>query len=498
MDSGNNDSFDVAVIGGGINGCGIARDAARRGLSVLLCEAGDLACATSSASTKLIHGGLRYLEHGEFRLVRESLSERERLLRIAPHIIRPMRFLLVHAGSLRPAWMLRLGLAAYDLLAKRDVLPPTRSVSLATDPAGEPLKDGFQTAFEYSDCWVDDARLTVLNAVDAYAHGARVLTRTRLKAARPDGDRWLLEIDGAEARRAKVLVNAAGPWAGELRDEIAGEQGGERQSSTRLVQGSHIVVPSLFGHDRAYILQAPDRRVVFAIPFLGKYTLVGTTDREYEGDPAMAEISDEETDYLLDTVRRYFSKPAEKGDIVWTYSGVRGLHDDGSKDAQEVTRDYVLKADERPLPMVSVLGGKLTTYRKLAEAAVDMCRPWLGQMKLSDTGTSALPGGDMPVDGAAAVAAELEGACKGLGPETARRLAGAYGTEARGMLNGTGSVKGLGRDFGCGLYEAELEHLKSNEWAKTAEDALFRRTKLGIEMDEAGRDGVARWFGEKP
>lgn len=479
--------YDLAIIGGGINGCGIARDAAGRGCSVYLCEQGDLASATSSASTKLVHGGLRYLEHYEFRLVREALQEREVLWRMAPHIIRPLRFVLPHLPGLRPAWFLRLGLFLYDHLGGRNLLPPTRSLDLRTDPAGAPLKPGFARAFEYSDCWVDDARLVVLNAQDAARHGATIQTRTRfVDALRGDG-MWHATVEDAHTGRrstirARTLVNAAGPWVGDVLAKGLGVAAGGR---IRLVQGSHIIVPRIFDHDRCYIFQNADGRIVFAIPYERDFTLIGTTDRDYRADPAGVHASAEEIAYLCKAASEYFAVPVREEDVVWTYSGVRPLYDDGASSAQSATRDYVLELDapEGRAPLLTVFGGKITTYRRLAEAALGKLKSHLPQV--DDDGWSSgmpLPGGDFPVDGFAALLGELRGRYPFVAPAHMARLARAYGTRTWDLLGDASGAADLGRVFGADLTEAEVRYLMREEWAQTAADVLWRRSKLGLRL----------------
>jgi glycerol-3-phosphate dehydrogenase len=478
-------AFDLAVIGGGINGCGVARDAAGRGLSVLLAEQGDLGGATSSASTKLIHGGLRYLEHYEFRLVREALMEREVLLRNAPHIIWPLRFVLPHHKGLRPWWLLRVGLFLYDHLGGRRILPPTKSLDLSRDAAGAPLKPGYARAFEYSDCWVEDSRLVVLNAVDAAARGASIRPRTRCVAAERDGALWrvTLRAQGSEAVEtitARALVNAAGPWVGEV---LAGAIRANTAPQVRLVKGSHIVTRRLFAHDRAYIFQNADGRIVFAIPYERDFTLIGTTDEDYKGDPGAVAISEREIDYLRRAASEYFRAPVERDAVVWSYSGVRPLYDDGASKAQEATRDYVLEleAPDGRAPLLTVFGGKITTYRRLAEAVMERLAPQLGATR-PWTGGAALPGGDFAWDGAGALAAELRAEHPHLGTGLAQRLVRAYGTRARMVVAGTRSAADLGRVFGADLTEREVLYLMAHEWAATAADVLWRRSKLGLRL----------------
>jgi glycerol-3-phosphate dehydrogenase len=475
--------FDVFVIGGGINGCGIARDAAGRGYSVCLAEMADLASGTSSWSTKLIHGGLRYLEHYEFRLVREALHERELLWRSAPHIIRPMRFVLPHQTGLRPAWLLRLGLFLYDHIGGREALPKTRTVDLRRDPMGRALKPGFGRAFEFSDCWVDDARLVVLNARDAAARGAQIRTQTKVVAARRAGDLWQVETEEADSGRretvaARLVVNAAGPWVDRVLAEAAGEAG---VHNVRLVQGSHIVVPRKFDDPRAFFFQAPDGRIVFAIPYEGDFTLIGTTDRDYVGDPAKAAASEAEIAYLCDAASAYFAEPVRREEVVWAFSGVRPLFDDGASKAQEATRDYVLREAGAPA-MINVFGGKLTTYRRLAEAVVAKIEARLGRKGPRWTHDAALPGGGFPAQAVAEQVAALRAARPQLDAAGAERLVRLYGTEA---TEAAGAPDAAGHDFGAGLRESEIGYLVRREWARTGEDVLWRRTKLGLRLSEA-------------
>ncbi|WP_061932193.1 glycerol-3-phosphate dehydrogenase [Aureimonas sp. AU22] len=477
--------FDVFIIGGGINGCGIARDAVGRGYSVGLAEAKDLGSGTSSWSTKLIHGGLRYLEHHEFRLVREALMEREVLWAIAPHIIQPLRFVLPHHSGLRPSWLLRLGLFLYDHLGGRKKLAATKTVDL-TGPLGAPLKREFSKGFEYSDARVDDTRLVVLNARDAAKRGATIQVRTRVTAARRDGDGWLISLEDAETGAtetvgARFLVNAAGPWVDRVIQTALSKPDAH---NIRLVQGSHIVMRKLYDHDRAYIFQNADGRIIFAIPYNDDFTLVGTTDRDYSGDPGQAAISEEETTYLLQAASEYFAKPLRREDIVWTFSGVRPLFDDHASKAQEATRDYVLKVDKSAgAPLLNIFGGKITTYRRLAEDVVEAIEKALGSRKGAWTGAAALPGGDFPVDGLAALEARLADAAPDLSPFTRARLVRAYGTDALAMAGEAGAD--WGRDLGHGLTEREVAWLVRNEWARTAEDVLWRRSKLGLRFAPA-------------
>jgi glycerol-3-phosphate dehydrogenase len=490
--------FDIAVIGGGINGCGIARDAAGRGLSVYLCEKADLGGATSSASTKLIHGGLRYLEYYEFRLVREALMEREVLLRAAPHIIRPLRFVLPHHQGLRPAWLIRVGLFFYDYLGGRKILPPARRIDLTRHVAGKPLKPEYHAGFEYSDCWVDDSRLVVLNAIDAAARGAVVETRTEMLKAERRAGGWRVILRNAEEGSvreitAKVLVNAAGPWVAELVSERLGLP---LDAPVRLVKGSHIVVPRLFDHDRAYIFQHADRRIVFAIPFEGDFTLIGTTDLDYDGDPGKPRTTDAEIAYLCSAASEYFRRDISPSDVVWTYSGVRPLYDDGASDAQAATRDYVLKVEggsDVP-PVLNIYGGKITTYRRLAEAALDKLAPYFGKLGKPWTAKAPLPGGDFPVDGTAALANEISALSPSCPPALAARLVRAYGTRARAIVRGARDARDWGETFGLDLTEREVRHLMEHEWAKTADDVLWRRSKLGLRMSGAEAQRLDDWM----
>ncbi|MCP5367737.1 MAG: glycerol-3-phosphate dehydrogenase [Hyphomicrobiales bacterium] len=493
--------FDIAIIGGGINGCGIARDAAGRGLSVFLAEQRDLASGTSSASTKLIHGGLRYLEHREFGLVRESLMEREVLWAMAPHIIWPLRFVLPHHRALRPAWLIRLGLFLYDHLGGRRLLPASRTLDLRRDAAGAPLKDAFTRAFEYSDCWVDDARLVVLTAMDAARLGAEIRVRTEvLSATRADG-LWRVEVRDRETgvRRtvaARVLVNAAGPWVSQVLDHRVGLK---TRAHARLVKGSHIVVPRLFDHDRAYIFQNADQRVVFAIPYQDDFTLIGTTDVDFEGDPATVAISDAEVAYLCASASDYFQVPVTPESVAWSYSGIRPLYDDGGAAAQEITRDYVLDLQgggDAPA-VLNIFGGKITTYRHLAEEALDKLRPHLPAMGGPWTRGSHLPGGDFDPRGFAALAGDLTTAFPALDPGLLRRLARAYGTRAREILDGAAGAADLGRHFGAGLYAREVAYLVRREWAVSAEDILWRRTKLGLRLSPDRVRALDAWLAEQ-
>ncbi len=481
--------YDLLVIGGGINGTGIARDAAGRGLRVLLCEKDDLAEATSSSSTKLIHGGLRYLEYYEFRLVHEALAERERLLKIAPHIIWPLRFVLPHDTGLRPAWMLRLGLFLYDHLARLRTLPGSKSVRLRTSPLGAPLQERLTKGFVYSDCWVEDSRLVVLNAMDARAHGADIRTRTAVESARRESGAWVATLRGPrgqETVRAKVVVNAAGPWVSQT---LGGTLGINATAAVRLIKGSHIVTRKLYDGDQAYILQNPDKRIIFAIPYERDYTLIGTTDVPYKEAPGPVRISPEETSYLCESLNRFFTRQISPDDVVWSYSGVRPLFDDAAKNASAVTRDYVLDIHDADgaLPVLSVFGGKITTYRRLAEHAIEKLAKYLPALKGEWTDTVPLPGGDMG-DFDAWLAGFRE-RHPFLPQDLATRLARDYGTRAETIVGGATSLADLGEDFGAGLTRAEVDYLVAEEWAVAAADILWRRSKLGLRLskDEAGR-----------
>nr|WP_210317606.1 glycerol-3-phosphate dehydrogenase [Salinarimonas ramus] len=483
--------FDLFIVGGGVNGCGIARDAAGRGLSVALAEMNDLGSATSSASTKLFHGGLRYLEYYEFRLVRESLIERETLLRAMPHISWPLRFVLPHHRGLRPAWLLRLGLFIYDHLGGRKILPATRSLDLTRDPAGKPLKDDFAKGFEYSDCWVEDSRLVVLNARDAEARGARILPRAKVTSARREGDLWAIDIahqDGRrETARARALVNAGGPWVADVISGVLRINSSER---VRLVRGSHIVTKRLFEHDRCYIFQGGDGRIVFAIPYETDFTLIGTTDRDHQGGPSEARAQDDEIDYLCGFVCEYLKTPISRADVVWTYSGVRPLYDDGAKSATAATRDYVLSLDENGPPLLNVFGGKITTYRRLAESAMAKLGRFFPQARGPWTAGAPLPGGDFPVDAVDRLVADLARDYPFLTPFWARRLVKAYGTEARTLLGDATRAEDLGRAFGATLTEREIDWLMEREYAARAEDVIWRRSKLGLRLTREEADAL--------
>ena len=505
---------DLFIIGGGINGCGIARDAAGRGLSVALAEMNDLASATSSASTKLFHGGLRYLEYFEFRLVREALIERETLLRAMPHISWPMRFVLPYHPDMRfdsetptsrllgtvmpwmkgrrPSWLIRLGLFMYDHLGGRKILPGTTSLNLRTAPEGAPLQARFETAYEYSDCWVEDSRLVVLNARDAEARGARIMVRTKVLSAERAEGVWRITVqdcDSGETRemRARMLINAGGPWVGDIiRTKIRSNS----REGVRLVRGSHIVVPRLYDHDKCYFFQGEDGRIIFAIPYEQDFTLIGTTDQDHP-DPSEPPVCTEaEQDYLCAFASKYFKDPVTRDQIVWTYSGVRPLYDDGAQSATAATRDYTLKVDaEGGAPVLNIFGGKITTYRRLAESAMDKVAEHFPDLPGPWTAGVALPGGDFPVDGVQGLMDGLLADYAFLTQGWARRLVRAYGTEARLILGDANSAADLGEDFGATLTEREVVWLMDKEYARTAEDVIWRRNKLGLRLSA---DQVAR------
>jgi glycerol-3-phosphate dehydrogenase len=500
---------DVLVVGGGINGAGIARDLAGRGWQVVLAEQDDLAAHTSSNSTKLIHGGLRYLEYYEFALVRKSLQEREVLLKSAPHIMWPLRFVMPHDPSMRPAWMIRLGLFLYDHLARRRVLPGSRGVNLRKHPLGAPLNQRFAQGFIYSDGWVDDARLVLLNALDAQARGAQILTRTRCSAAQRHAHGWTASLHsaGGPERRvsARALVNAAGPWAEAfLRGEARAHHGEALATrSLRLIKGSHIVVPRCFEHDHAYIFQNPDKRIIFAIPYEERYTLIGTTDVELLGDPRDARVGDDEVAYLCEQASRYFTRPVQPADVVWSYAGVRPLLDDASGDPAAVTRDYLLECDTQAAPLLSVWGGKITTFRKLAEEAANEIGRMLGEPRAAWTEGASLPGGDFsawigpprrPDTDFERFVIAVCARYPWLDAALARRLARAYGSRIEQVLGGTMNRAGLGAEVAPGLFEIELCYLLREEWACTADDVLWRRSKRGLHFSEAQRQDVADWI----
>ena len=492
-------SVDLLVIGGGVNGAGIARDAVGRGLSVLLCEQDDLAQHTSSASTKLIHGGLRYLEYYEFGLVRKALKERELLLRAAPHIMWPLRFVMPHDPAMRPAVLIRLGLFLYDHLARRRFLPGSRGIDLTTHPAGAALSGQWRRGFEYSDGWVDDARLVVLNACDAAERGATILTQTRCIAAQRGAHGWQVTLEASDGStrhevQARSVINAAGPWvASVLKDTLAATS----SHTIRLVKGSHIVVPRLFEHGYAYIVQNPDRRIMFAIPYEQQFTLIGTTDIDYHGDRADVAIDDTEIAYLCEMANRYFKKQIGQADIVRSYSGVRPLLHDDRSEAAAVTRDYWLELNTDGAPLVSVFGGKITTFRKLAEEAMDLLLPTLGandSTRRHWTGSAALPGGDFNGLDFEQYVASLRSSRAWMPEALARRYVRAYGNRVLRFAGHARSLADLGEEIAPGLYSAELTYLVKEEWALTADDVLWRRSKLGLHLNQTERDAVAHWL----
>jgi len=492
---------DLLVVGGGINGAGIARDAAGRGLSVILCEKDDLAAHTSSASTKLIHGGLRYLEHYEFNLVRKALIEREVLLRSAPHIMWPLRFVMPHDKGQRPGWMIRAGLFLYDRLARRELLPGSESIDLRSHPAGAPLKPEFTRGFVYSDGWVDDARLVVLNAIDAAEKGAKVFTRTACESASREGGHWIARLRGPGGAaihvKARSLVNAAGPWTAHFLQSAA-----QRPStkSLRLIKGSHIVVRRLFDHPYAYIFQHPDGRIVFTIPYEQEFTLVGTTDIDYQGDAGKVAIDQQEVGYLCELASRYFRTAITPGDVVWSYSGVRPLVEDEAASASAVTRDYRFELDGDGPPLLSVFGGKITTFRKLAEEAVDMLAAHLPGLPVRNgawTETACLPGGDLfgaepnnrAVSEFDSFVQAVQREYAWLPPSLVTRYVRAYGTRIHALLGGCTRLADMGQEIAPGLFAAEVNYLMRREWATTAGDILWRRSKLGLHVP-AGTEAV--------
>lgn len=489
------DTFDLLIIGGGINGIGIARDAAGRGLSVVVAEKDDLASHTSSWSSKLIHGGLRYLEQYEFRLVAESLAEREVLLGIAWHLVSPMRFVMPHVAELRPRWMIRTGLFLYDHLGRRTRLPGSHGVTLAAPPYNSGLKASLRNGFIYSDCRVDDARLVVANALDARRLGARVLTRTACVSARRENGMWIAQLRGADGVRevaARAIVNAAGPWVKEVLNDHLHQPS---RDNVRLVKGSHIVVPRLYEGEHAFILQNDDKRVVFMIPYEGRYTLVGTTDVPVEGDPGHPQASDDEVAYLCRAVNRYLEKPLKPSDVAWRYSGIRPLYDDGTNNPSAVTRDYTLRIDDDQgaAAVLSVFGGKITTYRCLAEHVLEKLSPYFPGMKPAWTAGSALPGSELGT----APEAAFDSLCSrhaGVPEEVLRGLFRRHGMLAGQVLGDAKAEAELGEAFGAGLYAREVSYLVRQEWATTAEDVLWRRTKAGLHLTPAQQERVAAWM----
>jgi len=494
-----NAELDLLIVGGGINGAGIARDAAGRGLRVALCEQHDLAAHTSSASTKLIHGGLRYLEYYDFKLVRKSLAEREIILTAAPHIVRPLRFVLPHDRHLRPAWMIRAGLFLYDHLAKRRILPGSQAVNLRQHPAGAPLDQRYRRGFLYSDAWVDDARLVILTALDAHEHGAEILPRTRCTAIRREGDRWSATLEAAGGSRrivhARAVVNASGPWVAEFLDHASPVKAGHHP---RLIKGSHIVVPRVYAGEFAYLFQAPDGRVVFGIPFEGDFTVIGTTERDYTGDLAAPSIDESEIDYLLAMANRYFAAELGREDVVWSFAGLRPLLAKSTDDPKSVTRDYLLELDEHGPPLLSVYGGKITTYRRLAEDVLGLLAPRLGNRSPPWTRTAPLPGGDIPRADFAAFLRQMEREYPWLPSELRLRYARAYGTRIRRLLAGRRGREDLGEEVLPGLHAAEIDYLRREEWARTAEDLLWRRTKLGLRVPGGAAAKLDAWLAAHP
>ncbi|MCQ0987888.1 glycerol-3-phosphate dehydrogenase [Jiella marina] len=493
-------TVDLLVIGGGVNGAGIARDAVGRGLSVVLCEKDDLAEGTSSRSGKLVHGGLRYLEYYEFRLVREALSEREVLLKAAPHIIWPMRFVLPHSPEQRPAWLVRLGLFLYDHLGGRKRLPPTRGLDLRTAPEGAPIKDRFTKGFEYSDCWVDDARLVILNALDAAERGATVLTRTSAISARREDGLWQAELKRSDGQtltvQARGIVNAAGPWVDKVITSVTRANSARR---IRLVKGSHIVTPKFWEGSQAYLFQNTDKRVIFVNPYQGDKALIGTTDIAYEGDAGDVAIEEKEIDYLLDAVNRYVKVPLTRADVLHSFSGVRPLLEDDADNPSAVTRDYVFDIDavDGMLPLMSVFGGKITTYRELAERGLAQLQPFFPQMTGDWTHEVPLPGGDMPDADFESFEAGLRARHPWLPRPLSRHYARLYGTRTEDLIGSATSVAGLGRLFGGQLYGREIDFLIETEWAETAEDILERRTKHGLVLSLQQKQDVASYVAER-
>jgi glycerol-3-phosphate dehydrogenase len=491
--------YDLVIIGGGINGCGIARDAAGRGLSVLLVEQGDLASATSSASTKLIHGGLRYLEHYHFRLVRESLRERSLLRGLAPHLVRPMRFVMPHVPGMRSPRMLRMGFALYDWFGSSPEFPRTRALDLADDPAGAPLKPGFGLGFEFSDCLTDDARLTIVNAIGAREKGATIRTRTRCVAARREEDRWQLVLQSGGRREtivARALVNAGGPWVARVVETVLRRR---PRAHVRLVKGSHIVVPRLHAHERAYLLQNDDSRFVFAVPFAADYTLIGTTEVELPRDSTDAAASSEEILYLCRAASAFFRTQIKPSQVKWTFAGVRTLVDDGTRKPSEVTRDYWIDIDGNygEPPLISIFGGKLTTYRSLADKVMDRLKPRFA-LGPAWTHREALPGGDLPALGLDGLIASLRTVHPYLSEPLARRLAGTYGTRVWTLLGEAKRIEDLGGRIAANLHKIELDYLRAQEWAMSADDVLWRRTKLGLAVNESEVEALHAAFATEP
>jgi D-erythritol 1-phosphate dehydrogenase len=489
-----NQIFDLLVIGGGINGAGIARDAAGRGLKVVLCEKDDVAQGTSSRSGKLIHGGLRYLEYYEFRLVREALIEREIMLASAPHIVWPLRFVIPHAPEQRPAWLVRLGLFLYDHLGGRKKLAACRSIDLRRDPEGRAIKPQYSKAFEYSDCWVDDARLVVLNLLDAQERGATVYTRTTAQAARRVGEYWEITLASSDGSvrilRAKAIANAAGPWVENVINAVAGLNSARK---VRLVKGSHLIVKKFWEGPNSYVFQNHDKRVIFVNPYLKDWVLIGTTDVPYQGPPDNVAIDEAEIDYMLAAVNRYTQKQLTRADVLHSYSGVRPLYDDASDNPSAVTRDYVFEVEGTP-PLLSVFGGKITTYRKLAEHALQKLEPFFPDMKAAWTAKATLPGGDLPAQDFDAFIATLQSKFAWLPAELVLHYGRHYGSRANLLLQAMDKMADLGQHFGDMLYEREVNYLCKTEWAQTAEDILERRTKQGLRFTETQKQSLAAYL----
>lgn len=505
--------YDLFIIGGGVNGCGIARDAQGRGLNVALAEMNDLGWATSSSSTKLFHGGLRYLQFFEFRLVKEALIEREILLSAMPHISWPMRFVLPFHRDMRfegntptskllsfvmpwmkgrrTSWLIRVGLFLYDNMGGRKLLPATKTVDLKTDPVGAPLDDRFAKAFEYSDCWIEDSRLVILNARDAQARGANIMPRTKVLSADRFDDHWKVTVEGGQVYHAKCLVNAGGPW---VEDIIRGTIRQNTTEGVRLVRGSHIVTKRLFNHDKCYFFQGEDGRIIFAIPYETDFTLIGTTDADHDSADTRPQISDGERDYLINFVNGYVKQDITKEDVVWTYAGVRPLYDDGATSATAATRDYVLSLDETAAPVLNIFGGKITTYRKLAKHALAKLTDIFPKMSGDWTAGVPMPGGDFPVNGVQDLVTDLQTAYPFLDDRWALRMIRAYGTEARDVLRDAKTIDDLGTDFGATLTEAELRWMRDAEFATCAEDAVWRRTKLGLRLSAEQVSAIDAWF----
>ena len=496
------ETADIFIIGGGINGAGIARDASGRGQKVILVEQGDIASGTSSVSSKLIHGGLRYLEQYDFKLVRDSLLEREALWKIAPHLIKPLRFVLPHHSGLRPMWFLRLGLFLYDHIGGRKLLPVTKSLNLGTHSTGKPLKDIYTKAFEYSDCAVDDARLVILNALDAKQHGATILTRHRFVGAKREDGCWRIDVESQSGEithyKAKALVNAAGPWVDKVLKDCHPHR--EPKSHIALVKGSHIIVPKLYEHNKAYTFQSGDGRIIFSIPYEEKFTLIGTTDVPFESAPSSAAASQEEINYLCALASEYFKSPVRAKDVISTYSGVRALYDDGKENSSKTTRKYILELDaDDNLPLLSVFGGKITSYRHLGEDALEKLSPFLKLSGNKWTKSTPLPGGDMdgrerPESAIHQLINNISNFAPWLDPAIVVRYAHAYGTRAFDLLDGVQDELGLGQYFGVGLYEVEIQFLIQNEWAQSSDDILWRRSKLGLHMNEKEKDILEKYM----